>query len=66
MAEDNKNEQGEVEETTPRIQASLERFLGELIGETPRVSHRCAGIFGLTQDLLPLVGRDNHLLGVEL
>ena len=47
----------DVEETTPRIQASLEEFLGELIGETPRVSHRWAGIFGLTQDLLPLVGR---------
>jgi sarcosine oxidase, subunit beta len=43
--------------TTPRIQESLERFLGELIGETPRISHRWAGIFGLTQDLLPLVGR---------
>ena len=47
----------EVEETTPKIQASLEQFLGELIGETPRVSHRWAGIFGLTQDMLPLVGR---------
>ena len=39
------------------IQASLERFLGELIGEPPRISHRWAGIFGLTQDMLPLVGR---------
>ena len=47
----------DVEVTTPRIQESLERFLGELIGETPRISHRWAGIFGLTQDLLPLVGR---------
>jgi len=46
----------DVEETTPRIQASLEQFLGELIGETPRISHRWAGIFGLTQDMLPLVG----------
>jgi glycine/D-amino acid oxidase-like deaminating enzyme len=46
----------DVEETTPAIQASLESFLGELIGETPRISHRWAGIFGLTQDLLPLVG----------
>jgi glycine/D-amino acid oxidase-like deaminating enzyme len=45
------------EVTTPRIQDSLDRFLGELIGETPRISHRWAGIFGLTQDLLPLVGR---------
>jgi gamma-glutamylputrescine oxidase len=47
----------DVEETTPAIQASLESFLGELIGEQPRISHRWAGIFGLTQDMLPLVGR---------
>ena len=46
----------DVEETTPTIQASLERFLGELIGEEPRISHRWAGIFALTQDMLPLVG----------
>ena len=47
----------DVEETTPSIQASLERFLAELIGEPPRITHRWAGIFGLTQDMLPLVGR---------
>jgi gamma-glutamylputrescine oxidase len=47
----------DVEETTPAIQASLERFLGELIGEEPQITHRWAGIFGLTQDMLPLVGR---------
>jgi glycine/D-amino acid oxidase-like deaminating enzyme len=47
----------DVEETTPAIQRSLERFLGELLGEPPRISHRWAGIFGLTQDMLPLVGR---------
>jgi glycine/D-amino acid oxidase-like deaminating enzyme len=47
----------DVEETTPTIQASLERFLGELIGEEPQITHRWAGIFGLTQDMLPLVGR---------
>ncbi len=47
----------DVEEMTPVIQESLERFMGELIGETPRISHRWAGIFGLTQDMLPLVGR---------
>jgi len=46
----------DVEETTPTIQASLERFLGELIGEEPQITHRWAGIFGLTQDMLPLVG----------
>ena len=47
----------DVEETTPVIQESLERFMGELTGGTPRISHRWAGIFGLTQDMLPLVGR---------
>ncbi len=47
----------DVEETTPTIQASLERFMGELIGEPPTITHRWAGIFGLTQDMLPLVGR---------
>jgi len=47
----------DVEETTPAIQASLERYLGELSGGEARISHRWAGIFALTQDMLPLVGR---------
>jgi glycine/D-amino acid oxidase-like deaminating enzyme len=46
----------DVEETTPAIQSSLESFLHELAGEEVAVTHRWAGIFGLTQDLLPLVG----------
>jgi glycine/D-amino acid oxidase-like deaminating enzyme len=46
----------DVEETTPTIQASLESFLHELAGEELQVTHRWAGIFGLTQDMLPLVG----------
>ncbi|HEX5173131.1 MAG TPA: FAD-dependent oxidoreductase [Gaiellaceae bacterium] len=46
----------DVEETTPAIQRSLEEFLHELAGEEVRVTHRWAGIFGLTQDMLPLVG----------
>jgi glycine/D-amino acid oxidase-like deaminating enzyme len=46
----------DVEETTPAIQASLESFLHELAGEPVEVTHRWAGIFGLTQDMLPLVG----------
>ena len=46
----------DVEEMTPTIQASLERFLGELSDGEARVSHRWAGIFALTQDMLPLVG----------
>jgi len=46
----------DVEEMTPTIQASLERFLGELSDGEARISHRWAGIFALTQDMLPLVG----------
>jgi glycine/D-amino acid oxidase-like deaminating enzyme len=46
----------DVEEMTPTIQASLERFLGEISGGEARISHRWAGIFALTQDMLPLVG----------
>ena len=46
----------DVEVTTPTIQASLESFLHELAGREVEVTHRWAGIFGLTQDMLPLVG----------
>jgi gamma-glutamylputrescine oxidase len=46
----------DVEETTPVIQEALDDFLLELLGAAPKVTHRWAGIFGLTQDLLPLVG----------
>jgi len=46
----------DVEETTPTIQSSLESFLHELVGRKVQVTHRWAGIFGLTQDMLPLVG----------
>jgi glycine/D-amino acid oxidase-like deaminating enzyme len=44
------------EVTTPVIQEALDAFLVELLGTMPRVEYRWAGIFGLTQDLLPLVG----------
>jgi gamma-glutamylputrescine oxidase len=44
------------ETTTQPIQDALDAFLTELLGELPEVTHRWAGIFGLTQDLLPLVG----------
>jgi gamma-glutamylputrescine oxidase len=43
--------------TTEPIQEALDVFLVELLGYLPKVTHRWAGIFGLTQDLLPLVGR---------
>ena len=46
----------DVEETTLAIQSSLESFLHELAGREVEVTHRWAGIFGLTQDMLPLVG----------
>jgi gamma-glutamylputrescine oxidase len=44
------------EVTTPVIQEALDAYLRELLGYDPPVSHRWAGIFGLTQDMLPLVG----------
>src|SRR5436305_14105338 len=44
------------ETTTEPIQTALEAFLTELLGQQPTVTHRWAGIFGLTQDFLPLVG----------
>jgi gamma-glutamylputrescine oxidase len=46
----------DVEETTSAIQSSLEAYLHELAGGNVQVTHRWAGIFGLTQDMLPLVG----------
>jgi glycine/D-amino acid oxidase-like deaminating enzyme len=45
------------ETTTDPIQQALDSFLVDLLGYMPDVTHRWAGIFGLTQDLLPLVGR---------
>jgi gamma-glutamylputrescine oxidase len=45
------------ETTTEPIQGALDAFLVEILGYLPEVTHRWAGIFGLTQDLLPLVGR---------
>jgi gamma-glutamylputrescine oxidase len=45
------------ERVTPLIQGNLERFVTELAGEAPRITHRWAGIFGETEDCLPLVGR---------
>jgi gamma-glutamylputrescine oxidase len=50
-------EQTAEEVTTPLIQGHLERFVVELTGERPRIDHRWAGIFGSTDDRLPLVGR---------
>ena len=49
-------EQTAEETTTPLIQEHLERFVRELTGAEPRIEHRWAGIFGMTEDRLPLVG----------
>lgn len=45
------------EETTPLIQDRLEALAGQLAEEPVRVTHRWAGIFGRTVDLVPLAGR---------
>jgi gamma-glutamylputrescine oxidase len=45
------------EALTPLIQGHLERFVAELVGESPTITHRWAGIFGTTEDRLPLAGR---------
>ena len=50
-------EQTSEEVTTPLIQGHLERFVRELTGAEPRIERRWAGIFGMTVDRLPLVGR---------
>ncbi|HZC28593.1 MAG TPA: FAD-dependent oxidoreductase [Gaiellaceae bacterium] len=50
------SEMTDEEVTTQVIQEALDGFLVELLGEMPGVDYRWAGIFGLTQDLLPLVG----------
>jgi gamma-glutamylputrescine oxidase len=44
------------EVTTPVIQQALDDFVADLLGRRPRITHRWAGVFGMTQDLLPLVG----------
>jgi glycine/D-amino acid oxidase-like deaminating enzyme len=44
------------ERTTPGIQARLETFACELVGRAPKITHRWSGIFGVTEDSLPLAG----------
>jgi gamma-glutamylputrescine oxidase len=45
------------EALTEPIQSELESFAAELAGGEPRIEHRWPGIFGSTEDQLPLVGR---------
>jgi glycine/D-amino acid oxidase-like deaminating enzyme len=44
------------ETTTPGIQSRLEAYARELVGGGPKITNRWSGIFGVTEDLLPLVG----------
>jgi glycine/D-amino acid oxidase-like deaminating enzyme len=50
-------EDTDVEETTPVIQDRLEQLAAQLVGGSPRITHRWAGIWGTTPDLMPLAGR---------
>lgn len=45
------------EEMTSAIQARLEAYAGELAGAPVQISRRWCGIFGMTEDLLPVVGQ---------
>jgi gamma-glutamylputrescine oxidase len=44
------------EALTPAVQKRIEAFVREILGRSPRITHRWAGIWGSTDDLLPLVG----------
>jgi gamma-glutamylputrescine oxidase len=44
------------ETTTPEVQAALDGLVRELVGGRPAITHRWAGIFGMSPDELPLVG----------
>jgi gamma-glutamylputrescine oxidase len=50
-------ENTDVEETTPLIEPRLEQFVVELVGRLPEITHRWAGVWGTTRDLLPLAGQ---------
>ncbi len=50
-------EHTDAEETTLRVQCSLEGLVSDLIGRVPPITHRWAGIWGETPDRLPLAGR---------
>jgi glycine/D-amino acid oxidase-like deaminating enzyme len=45
------------EATTAAIQAGIEELAAELTGEPLQISHRWSGIFGTTDDRIPLAGR---------
>jgi glycine/D-amino acid oxidase-like deaminating enzyme len=45
------------EAVTPLVQVRIEAFLADVLGEAPPITHRWAGIWGVTEDGLPLAGR---------
>jgi glycine/D-amino acid oxidase-like deaminating enzyme len=45
------------EQTTAPIQQQIEVLVRELVGELPAITHRWAGLFGMSPDGRPLVGR---------
>lgn len=47
----------DVETVTDTVQSRIEALARELLGRAPRITHRWAGIWGTTEDLLPFVGR---------
>ena len=49
-------EETDAVETTTLIQARLDALVERLTGRLPNVTHRWAGIWGTTPDLMPLVG----------
>ncbi len=50
------DEETAVEETSTPVQEKIEQLLVELVGHRPAITHRWAGIWGTTPDLVPLVG----------
>jgi len=44
------------EGTTTAVQDAIERLAAALTGAKPRVTHRWSGIFGMTEDRIPLAG----------
>jgi gamma-glutamylputrescine oxidase len=44
------------EAVTPAIQARIQEFIVAIVGELPEITHRWAGIFGVTESRLPFVG----------
>ena len=49
-------EDTDVEETTEAVQARIDALVEQLFGRPLAVTHRWAGIWGTTPDLMPLVG----------